>query len=96
MIICPSRELAKQIKENVDGLCHALHLAGFPELRSCLAIGGVNVTEALSVIRRSVTREAGSGQVRSPEGVTEALSVIRRSVTREAASGQVRCQVTKG
>ncbi|KAF0308195.1 ATP-dependent RNA helicase abstrakt [Amphibalanus amphitrite] len=54
MIICPSRELAKQIKENVDGLCHSLHLAGFPELRSCLAIGGVNVTEALSVIRRGV------------------------------------------
>jgi len=54
MIICPSRELAKQIRENVDALCHALHVAGFPELRSCLAIGGVNVTEAMSVIRRGV------------------------------------------
>ncbi|XP_037078213.1 probable ATP-dependent RNA helicase DDX41, partial [Pollicipes pollicipes] len=54
MIICPSRELAKQILENVETLCHALHVAGFPELRATLAIGGVNVTESMAVIRRGV------------------------------------------
>lgn len=54
LVICPSRELAKQIVDNVESLFRALELGGFPALRACLAIGGCNVRDALTVIRRGV------------------------------------------
>jgi len=52
LIICPSRELAKQIHETIVHFCKHLKLQGMPSLRTCLAIGGVPTSEALDVIRR--------------------------------------------
>lgn len=52
LIICPSRELAKQTYEIIKYFCSYLHKDGFPEIRSCLAIGGVPVTESMDVIQK--------------------------------------------
>lgn len=52
LIICPSRELAKQTFDIIQYYAESLRLAGCPELRSCLAIGGVPVSESLEVINR--------------------------------------------
>ena len=54
LIVVPSRELAKQILENFD--YYASHLARerLPQLRACLAIGGVPSSEALDMIRQGV------------------------------------------
>lgn len=52
LIICPSRELAKQTHEIVQFFSAQLQKDGFPEIRSCLAIGGIPVTESLEVIQR--------------------------------------------
>lgn len=52
LIICPSRELAKQTFEIIKYYSKQLELSGSPEVRSCLAIGGVPVTEALEVIQK--------------------------------------------
>ena len=51
LILCPSRELARQTLEIVESFTSALRRAGYPELRSTLAIGGVDIREALNVIR---------------------------------------------
>ena len=40
LILCPSRELARQTYEVVDYYLQALRNAGYPELRSALCIGG--------------------------------------------------------
>lgn len=50
LIICPSRELAKQTHDIVRYYCGHLQQAGFPEIRSALAIGGTPVNETMSVI----------------------------------------------
>ncbi|KAL9704788.1 hypothetical protein quinque_008306 [Culex quinquefasciatus] len=52
LIICPSRELAKQTFDIVQYYCQHLQQAGMPEIRSALAIGGVPVNEALAVIQQ--------------------------------------------
>ena len=55
LIVCPSRELAKQIHENVEYFAKHIHKEdGMPLIRSCLAIGGVPSSEALDVIRKGV------------------------------------------
>ena len=54
LIVCPSRELAKQIQENVEYFAQNLHKEGMPLIRSCLAIGGIPSSEALDVIRKGV------------------------------------------
>lgn len=54
LIIVPSRELAKQIKENVEYLAQFLIADGLPEIRACLAIGGEPVPAALQVISKGV------------------------------------------
>lgn len=48
MIICPSRELAKQHAEGVRHFSEALRQADYPELRTLLAIGGLPVTEQIA------------------------------------------------
>jgi ATP-dependent RNA helicase DDX41 len=51
LIICPSRELARQ---TYDVICHFtkfLKEDGFPELRTLLCIGGINMMEQSSVLR---------------------------------------------
>lgn len=54
LIICPSRELAKQTHEIIQFYSKFLHEGGFPEIRSCLAIGGVPVTEAMETLKKGV------------------------------------------
>ncbi|XP_058832428.1 ATP-dependent RNA helicase abstrakt [Topomyia yanbarensis] len=52
LIICPSRELAKQTFDIVQYYCQHLHMTGMPEIRSALAIGGVPVNESLAIIQQ--------------------------------------------
>ena len=52
LIICPSRELAKQICETIEQFTSGLRYQGLPTLRTCLAIGGVPSNEAMDVIRK--------------------------------------------
>lgn len=52
LIICPSRELAKQTHEIVQYFSEFLKNAGSPEIRSCLAIGGIPVSESLDIIHK--------------------------------------------
>ncbi|XP_046418821.1 ATP-dependent RNA helicase abstrakt isoform X2 [Neodiprion virginianus] len=54
LIICPSRELAKQTYDIIQHYTKTLRHANCPEIRSCLAIGGVPVSESLEVINRGV------------------------------------------
>jgi ATP-dependent RNA helicase DDX41 len=52
LILCPSRELARQTYENVQYYQEALYGGGYPELRSALIIGGESNREQLDVIAR--------------------------------------------
>lgn len=52
LIICPSRELAKQTFDIINHYITYLEHANYPRLRSCLAIGGIPVFESLDVIKR--------------------------------------------
>ncbi|KAJ8933930.1 hypothetical protein NQ314_013686 [Rhamnusium bicolor] len=54
LIICPSRELAKQTYDIIQHFCNSMRKFGMPEIRSCLAIGGVPVTEAIEIIQKGV------------------------------------------
>lgn len=54
LIICPSRELAKQTADIIQYYCKHLQQNGMPEIRSCLAIGGVPVTESMDTIQKGV------------------------------------------
>lgn len=54
LIICPSRELAKQTFDIIQYYTNSLRSEHCPEIRSCLAIGGVPVSESLEVINRGV------------------------------------------
>jgi len=50
LVICPSRELAKQTHDIITHYC-----AGLPqEIRCCLAIGGIPMSESMEVIGRGV------------------------------------------
>jgi len=52
LIIVPSRELAKQIHDVIEGTTATFRAHGLPSLRTCLAIGGVPTSEAADVIRK--------------------------------------------
>ncbi|XP_073819977.1 ATP-dependent RNA helicase abstrakt [Musca autumnalis] len=54
LIICPSRELAKQTNDIIMHYSRHLVESGMPEIRSCLAIGGIPVSEAIDVISKGV------------------------------------------
>ncbi|XP_041983879.1 ATP-dependent RNA helicase abstrakt [Aricia agestis] len=54
LIICPSRELAKQTHDILQHFIKQLKISGSPEIRSCLAIGGVAVSECMEVVQRGV------------------------------------------
>ncbi|KAJ8704885.1 hypothetical protein PYW08_012205 [Mythimna loreyi] len=54
LIICPSRELAKQTHDIIQHFVKHLKMTGNPEIRSCLAIGGVAVSECMEVVQRGV------------------------------------------
>ncbi|KAI8815281.1 P-loop containing nucleoside triphosphate hydrolase protein [Cladochytrium replicatum] len=53
MIICPSRELARQTYDNAQGMCKALAATGrYPEARVLLCIGGINMQDQADVLRK--------------------------------------------
>ncbi|XP_071050647.1 ATP-dependent RNA helicase abstrakt [Onthophagus taurus] len=54
LIICPSRELAKQTYDIIQHFCKYLIKHNLPEIRSCLAIGGVPVSESIDIIQKGV------------------------------------------
>jgi ATP-dependent RNA helicase DDX41 len=54
LIICPSRELAKQTYEVIQHYVGKLHQAGFPNLRSLLCIGGISMRDQEQEIRNGV------------------------------------------
>ncbi|WWD19214.1 hypothetical protein CI109_103672 [Kwoniella shandongensis] len=55
LIICPSRELARQTYEGCVAMCNALKETGeYPELRSLLCIGGINMAEQGDVLNKGV------------------------------------------
>ncbi|KAI8060839.1 P-loop containing nucleoside triphosphate hydrolase protein [Gongronella butleri] len=45
MIICPSRELARQTHENICGMAEYLERGGYPLVRSLLCMGGINMND---------------------------------------------------
>lgn len=54
LIICPSRELAKQTHDIIKYHCGHLQQAGFPEIRCALAIGGTPVNETMAVVSHGI------------------------------------------
>lgn len=54
LIICPSRELAKQTFDIFQYYSKYVHEHGMPEIRCCLGIGGVPVSESLEIISKGV------------------------------------------
>lgn len=54
LIICPSRELAKQTFEIISYYLQCLESDGIPRLRICLCIGGTSVRDQLEVVRRGI------------------------------------------
>ncbi|XP_004496330.1 DEAD-box ATP-dependent RNA helicase 35 [Cicer arietinum] len=54
LIICPSRELARQTYEVIEQFLLPLKEAGYPELRPLLCIGGVDMRSQLDIVKRGV------------------------------------------
>ncbi|KAI9205856.1 P-loop containing nucleoside triphosphate hydrolase protein [Polychytrium aggregatum] len=53
MIICPSRELARQTYDVSKAFCESLEsLGGFPQIRTLLCIGGISMNEQADVLRK--------------------------------------------
>ncbi|GAA5825567.1 hypothetical protein JCM5353_002343 [Sporobolomyces roseus] len=45
IIICPSRELARQTFEGLQEMAKLMELGGYPQVRALLCIGGINMSE---------------------------------------------------
>ncbi|XP_002517695.2 LOW QUALITY PROTEIN: DEAD-box ATP-dependent RNA helicase 35 [Ricinus communis] len=54
LIICPSRELARQTYEVVEQFLIPTRRAGYPELRALLCVGGVDMRSQLEVVKKGV------------------------------------------
>jgi ATP-dependent RNA helicase DDX41 len=54
LVLCPSRELARQTYEWVEQHCEVLHRAGFPLVRTLLVMGKIDMREQHHVLRRGV------------------------------------------
>lgn len=54
LIVCPSRELARQTYEVVEQFLMPMRDAGYPDLRTLLCIGGVDMRSQLEVVKRGV------------------------------------------
>nr|XP_039273315.1 probable ATP-dependent RNA helicase DDX41 [Styela clava] len=52
LIVCPSRELARQTQQVIDYFCRHLEADGNPRLNTSLCIGGLPVKDTLDVIRK--------------------------------------------
>uniref|UniRef100_A0A3P8W1M5 Probable ATP-dependent RNA helicase DDX41 n=1 Tax=Cynoglossus semilaevis TaxID=244447 RepID=A0A3P8W1M5_CYNSE len=54
LIICPSRELARQTHGIIEFYCKLLEEEGTPQLRTALCIGGMSVKEQMEVVKHGV------------------------------------------
>lgn len=54
LIICPSRELARQTHEIIKYYCGCMEDDGYPALRCALCIGGMPVKDQIELIKRGV------------------------------------------
>lgn len=54
LIICPSRELARQTHGIIEYYCKLLEDEGAPQMRCALCIGGMSVKEQMEVVKRGV------------------------------------------
>ncbi|GMK59645.1 hypothetical protein CspeluHIS016_0802510 [Cutaneotrichosporon spelunceum] len=55
LVLCPSRELARQTYEGCVAMCTKLAEGGqYPELRSLLCIGGISMADQAEVLQRGV------------------------------------------
>ncbi|CAO2831892.1 unnamed protein product [Amaranthus hypochondriacus] len=54
LVVCPSRELARQTYEVVEQFLIPLRDVGYPELRPLLCIGGVDMRSQVEVVKRGV------------------------------------------
>uniref|UniRef100_A0A4W4GVB1 Probable ATP-dependent RNA helicase DDX41 n=1 Tax=Electrophorus electricus TaxID=8005 RepID=A0A4W4GVB1_ELEEL len=54
LIICPSRELARQTHGIIEYYCKLLEDEGAPQLRTALCIGGMSVKEQMEVVKHGV------------------------------------------
>ncbi|KAG0261414.1 hypothetical protein DFQ27_002971 [Actinomortierella ambigua] len=50
MIVCPSRELARQTYEGFQAISDILYKGGYPQLRSLLCMGGINMQDQQAVM----------------------------------------------
>ncbi|KAI0244412.1 DEAD-box ATP-dependent RNA helicase 35, partial [Massospora cicadina] len=51
LILCPSRELARQTYEGLCALADSLYRGGFPHLKTLLCIGGISMAEQSHVLK---------------------------------------------
>ncbi|KAG6383839.1 hypothetical protein SASPL_156391 [Salvia splendens] len=54
LVVCPSRELARQTFEVVELFLESLKEAGYPELRPLLCIGGIDMKLQLDIVKKGV------------------------------------------
>jgi ATP-dependent RNA helicase DDX41 len=54
LVVCPSRELARQTYGIVQSHIAALHAEGWPELRCLLCVGGEDMKAAGDMLRRGI------------------------------------------
>ncbi|KAM3268955.1 hypothetical protein P3S67_030919 [Capsicum chacoense] len=54
LIVCPSRELARQTYEVIEQFLESLKEYGYPELRPLLCIGGVDMKSQIDVVKKGV------------------------------------------
>jgi ATP-dependent RNA helicase DDX41 len=54
LVVCPSRELARQTFDVVEEFTAVLKEKGYPEIRSMLCIGGIDMRSQLEVVKRGV------------------------------------------
>ncbi|KAK4050098.1 DEAD-box ATP-dependent RNA helicase 35 [Microbotryomycetes sp. JL201] len=52
IIVCPSRELARQTYEGLNEMARCMEQGGFPQVRTLLCIGGINMSEQGQVLSR--------------------------------------------
>ncbi|CAH9080312.1 unnamed protein product [Cuscuta europaea] len=54
LIICPSRELARQTYDVIEEFLEPLREAGYPQIRPLLCIGGIDMKSQLDVVKKGV------------------------------------------
>lgn len=54
MIVCPSRELARQTYEGIREMCAVLAEGGYPQLGVLLTIGGISMQEQNDVLSKGL------------------------------------------